>query len=40
MYNVYELYVYIIVENEVMIKEYLEVILYCCYEDFNNGCFM
>lgn len=40
MYNVHESHVHITVENEVMIKEYLEATLYRRYEDFNNGRFM
>lgn len=40
MYNVHESHVHITVENEVMIKEYLEATLYRRYEDSNNGRFM
>lgn len=40
MYNVHESHVHITVENEVMIKEYLEATLYHRYEDSNNGRFM
>lgn len=40
MYNVHESHVHITVENEVMIKEYLEATLYRRYEDPNNGRFM
>lgn len=35
-----ESHVHITVENEVMIKEYLEATLYRRYEDSNNGRFM
>lgn len=37
MYNVHESHVHITVENEVMIKGYLEATLYRRYEDSNNG---
>lgn len=40
MYNVHESHVHITVENEVMIKEYLEATLYRRNEDSNNGRFM
>lgn len=40
MYSVHESHVHITVENEVMIKEYLEATLYRRYEDSNNGRFM
>lgn len=40
MYNVHESHVHITVENEVMIKGYLEATLYRRYEDSNNGRFM
>lgn len=40
MYNVHESHVHITVENEVMIKEYLEATLYRRYEDSKNGRFM
>lgn len=40
MYNVHESHVHITVENEVMIKEYLEATLYRRYDYSNNGRFM